>query len=108
MRSGLNRKPFAFCDTIRYVQTPVHTNCIGQAMGTAAMIPSAGRPRATRRPGPTASIVLPSPAPALAVRPVTSRSGPGGAAQQNAPMLDMLSENTGRSAEQSAKDFRSE
>jgi ATP-dependent Clp protease protease subunit len=39
---GFETEAFAIADTIRYVKPPVHTICIGQAMGTAAMILSAG------------------------------------------------------------------
>jgi len=39
---GQDTEAFAICDTIGYVKPPVHTICIGQAMGTAAMILSAG------------------------------------------------------------------
>ena len=33
---GFETEAFAICDTLRYVKPPVHTICIGQAMGTAA------------------------------------------------------------------------
>ncbi|MDY6938406.1 MAG: ATP-dependent Clp protease proteolytic subunit [Cyanobacteriota bacterium] len=39
---GFETEAFAICDTINYIKPPVHTICIGQAMGTAAMILSAG------------------------------------------------------------------
>ena len=39
---GFETEAFAICDTLRYVKPPVHTICIGQAMGTAAVILSAG------------------------------------------------------------------
>jgi ATP-dependent Clp protease protease subunit len=39
---GYETEAFAICDTINYIKTPVHTICIGQALGTAALILSAG------------------------------------------------------------------
>jgi ATP-dependent Clp protease protease subunit len=100
---GFETEAFAICDTIRYVKPPVHTICIGQAMGTAAMILSAGS-KGQRASLPHASIVLHQP-----------RSGARGQAtdiqirakevlQNKRTMLEMLAENTGRSAEQLAED----
>ncbi|MBD1911474.1 MULTISPECIES: ATP-dependent Clp protease proteolytic subunit [unclassified Leptolyngbya] len=39
---GYETEAFAICDTLSYIKPPVHTICVGQAMGTAAMILSAG------------------------------------------------------------------
>ncbi|MEB3240446.1 MAG: ATP-dependent Clp protease proteolytic subunit [Synechococcus sp.] len=100
---GFETEAFAICDTIRYVKPPVHTICIGQAMGTAAMILSAGT-KGQRASLPNASIVLHQP-----------RSGARGQAtdiqirakevlQNKRTMLEMLSENTGRSVEQLSAD----
>jgi ATP-dependent Clp protease protease subunit len=100
---GFETEAFAICDTIKYVKPPVHTICIGQAMGTAAMILSAGT-KGQRASLPNASIVLHQP-----------RSGARGQAtdiqirakevlQNKRTMLEMLAENTGRSAEQLAED----
>ena len=57
---GFETEAFAICDTIKYVKPPVHTICIGQAMGTAAMILSAGT-KGQRASLPNASIVLHQP-----------------------------------------------
>ena len=100
---GFETEAFAICDTIRYVKPPVHTICIGQAMGTAAMILSAGT-KGQRASLPNASIVLHQP-----------RSGARGQAtdiqirakevlQNKRTMLEMLSENTGRSVEELSAD----
>ena len=100
---GFETEAFAICDTIRYVKPPVHTICIGQAMGTAAMILSAGT-RGQRASLPNASIVLHQP-----------RSGARGQAtdiqirakevlHNKRTMLEMLSENTGRSVDQLSSD----
>ncbi|MDB9495443.1 ATP-dependent Clp protease proteolytic subunit [Spirulina major CS-329] len=39
---GFETEAFAICDTMNYIKPPIHTICIGQAMGTAAMILAAG------------------------------------------------------------------
>ena len=57
---GFETEAFAICDTLRYVKPPVHTICIGQAMGTAAVILSAG-PKGQRAALPHSSIVLHQP-----------------------------------------------
>jgi ATP-dependent Clp protease protease subunit len=100
---GFETEAFAICDTLRYVKPPVHTICIGQAMGTAAMILSAGT-KGQRAALPHASIVLHQP-----------RSGARGQASDiqirakevlhnKHTMLEILSCNTGRSVEQLSRD----
>ena len=92
---GFETEAFAICDTLRYVKPPVHTICIGQAMGTAAMILSAGT-KGQRAALPHASIVLHQP-----------RSGARGQASDiqirakevlhnKRSMLEILAENTGK------------
>lgn len=54
---GFETEAFAICDTINYIKPPVHTICIGQAMGTAAMILSAGT-KGCRASLPHATIIL--------------------------------------------------
>jgi ATP-dependent Clp protease protease subunit len=54
---GFETEAFAICDTMSYVKPPIHTICIGQAMGTAAMILSAGT-KGFRASLPNATIVL--------------------------------------------------
>jgi ATP-dependent Clp protease, protease subunit len=100
---GFETEAFAIADTISYVKPPVHTICIGQAMGTAAMILSAGT-KGHRAALPHASIVLHQP-----------RSGARGQAtdiqirakevlHNKHTMLEMLAANTGKSVEQLSKD----
>ena len=79
---GFETEAFAICDTLRYVKPPVHTICIGQAMGTAAVILSAGT-KGQRAALPHASIVLHQP---------------------RSAMLEILSTNTGRSVEELSAD----
>jgi len=100
---GFETEAFAICDTLSYVKPPVHTICIGQAMGTAAVILSAGS-KGQRAALPHASIVLHQP-----------RSGAKGQAtdiqiraqeviHNKQAMLEILSKNTGRSVKQLSKD----
>ena len=100
---GFETEAFAICDTLRYVKPPVHTICIGQAMGTAAVILSAGT-KGQRAALPHSSIVLHQP-----------RSGAQGQAtdiqirakevlHNKRAMLEILSSNTGRSVEELSKD----
>ena len=100
---GFETEAFAICDTLRYVKPPVHTICIGQAMGTAAVILSAGT-KGQRASLPNASIVLHQP-----------RSGAQGQAtdiqirakevlHNKQAMLNILSNNTGRSVDELSRD----
>ncbi|NES85614.1 MAG: ATP-dependent Clp protease proteolytic subunit [Moorea sp. SIO2B7] len=100
---GFETEAFAICDTINYVKPPVHTICIGQAMGTAAMILSAGT-KGCRASLPHATIVLNQ-----------SRSGAQGQASDiqirakevlsnKRTFLEIVSKNTGQSVEKIAKD----
>ena len=101
---GFETEAFAICDTMNYVKPPIHTICIGQAMGTAAMILSAGT-KGCRASLPHATIVLNQ-----------NRSGAQGQAtdiqirakevlQNKQTMLTILSQNTGQTAEKIAKDI---
>lgn len=100
---GFETEAFAVCDTINYVKAPVHTICIGQAMGTAAMILSAGT-KGYRASLPHATIVLNQ-----------ARGGARGQAtdiqirakevlDNKRAMLSILANNTGQSVEKIDKD----
>ncbi|MEM9543246.1 MAG: ATP-dependent Clp protease proteolytic subunit [Cyanobacteria bacterium P01_E01_bin.42] len=54
---GFETEAFAICDTMSYIKPPVHTICIGQAMGTAAMILASGT-EGCRASLPNATIIL--------------------------------------------------
>lgn len=100
---GFETEAFAICDTLKYIKPPIHTICLGQAMGTAAMILSAGT-KGSRASLPHATIVLNQ-----------SRSGARGQATDiqiraeevlanKSAILDILSSNTGQSVEKLDKD----
>ncbi|MBE9175587.1 ATP-dependent Clp protease proteolytic subunit [Synechocystis salina LEGE 06155] len=101
---GFETEAFAICDTLNYIKPPVHTICIGQAMGTAAMILSAGT-KGYRASLPHATIVLNQ-----------NRTGAQGQAtdiqirakeviSNKQTMLEILSLNTGQTQEKLAKDM---
>ncbi|NJP18679.1 MAG: ATP-dependent Clp protease proteolytic subunit [Hydrococcus sp. CRU_1_1] len=101
---GFETEAFAICDTINYIKPPVHTICIGQAMGTAAMILAAGT-KGFRASLPHATIVLNQ-----------NRTGAQGQAtdiqirakevlDNKRTMLEIFSKNTGQTTEKIAKDL---
>ena len=101
---GFETEAFAICDTMNYVKPPIHTICIGQAMGTAAMILSAGT-KGCRASLPHATIVLNQ-----------NRSGAQGQAtdiqirakevlSNKSTMLQILSKNTGLAVDKISKDI---
>mmetsp|Transcript_45444 Transcript_45444/g.113932 ORF Transcript_45444/g.113932 Transcript_45444/m.113932 type:complete len:251 (+) Transcript_45444:47-799(+) len=42
--AGFETEAFAIADTMNYIKPPVHTICVGQALGTCAMLLSSGEP----------------------------------------------------------------
>ncbi len=100
---GFETEAFAICDTMDYIKPPVHTICIGQAMGTAAMILSAGT-KGCRASLPHGTIILHQ-----------ARQGTQGQAtdiqirakevlENKRIMLEILAKNTGQPIEKLAKD----
>lgn len=100
---GFETEAFAICDTMNYIKPPVHTICIGQAMGTAAMILSSGT-KGFRASLPHATIILHQ-----------ARQGAQGQAtdiqirakevlENKQAVLDILAKNTGQLPEKIAKD----
>jgi ATP-dependent Clp protease, protease subunit len=101
---GFETEAFAICDTMSYIKPPVHTICIGQALGTAAMILAAGA-KGNRASLPHATIVL-----------TQSKTGTQGQASDiqirakevldnKQTMLRIFSEATGQTADKIAKDM---
>ena len=100
---GFETEAFAICDTMNYIKPPVHTICIGQAMGTAAMILSSGT-KGFRASLPHATIILHQ-----------ARQGAQGQAtdiqirakevlENKQAVLEILAKNTGQPPEKLAKD----
>tara|TARA_B100000579_G_C22687110_1_gene783141 strand:- start:38 stop:706 length:669 start_codon:yes stop_codon:yes gene_type:complete len=100
---GFETEAFAICDTLRYVKPPVHTICIGQAMGTAAVILSAGT-KGQRASLPHASIVLHQPISGARGQATDIQIRAKEVIHNKKAMLEILSENTGKTVEQLTKD----
>jgi ATP-dependent Clp protease, protease subunit len=100
---GFETEAFAICDTINYIKTPVHTICIGQAMGTAAMILSAGT-KGCRASLPHATIVLNQPRTGTRGQATDIQIYAKEVLANKATILDMMSKNTGQSVAKIAKD----
>ena len=100
---GFETEAFAICDTLKYIKPPVHTICLGQAMGTAAMILSSGE-KGYRASLPNGTIILHQ-----------ARQGARGQAtdiqirakeviQNKRAVLEIFSRNTGQPIEKLEKD----
>jgi ATP-dependent Clp protease protease subunit len=100
---GFETEAFAICDTMNYIKPAIHTICIGQAMGTAAMILSSGT-KGCRASLPNATIILHQ-----------SRQGAQGQASDiqirakevlanKQAMLEIFAKNTGQTVEKLEKD----
>jgi len=100
---GYETEAFAICDTIKYVKPPVHTICIGQAMGTAAMILSAGA-KGFRASLPHATIVLNQPRTGAQGQATDIQIRAKEVLSNKTATLEILSENTGQPVEKIAKD----
>ena len=100
---GFETEAFAICNTLRYVKPPVHTICIGQAMGTAAVILSAGT-KGQRAALPHASIVLHQPRSGAQGQATDIQIRANEVIHNKKAMLEILSHNTGRSVDQLSKD----
>jgi ATP-dependent Clp protease protease subunit len=101
---GQETEAFAICDTINYIKPPVHTICIGQAMGTAAMILSSGT-KGFRASLPHATIVLNQPRMGMGRSQATDIQIRAKEVLSNKQAtLDILSRNTGQPPEKIAKD----
>jgi ATP-dependent Clp protease protease subunit len=100
---GFETEAFAICDTMSYVKPPIHTICIGQAMGTAAMILSAGT-KGYRASLPHATIVLNQAKTGARGQATDIQIRAKEVLANKTTFLDILSKNTGQSVEKIAKD----
>lgn len=100
---GYETEAFAICDTMAYIKPAIHTICIGQAMGTAAMILSSGT-KGYRASLPNGTIILHQ-----------ARTGARGQAtdiqirakevlENKRTILEIFSRNTGQTIEKLEKD----
>jgi len=100
---GYETEAFAICDTISYIKPPVHTICIGQAMGTAAMILAAGT-KGFRASLPHATIVLNQPRTGAQGQATDIQIRAKEVISNRQAMLDILSKNTGQTPEKLSND----
>ncbi|MEY2976674.1 MAG: ATP-dependent Clp protease proteolytic subunit [Prochlorotrichaceae cyanobacterium] len=100
---GFETEAFAICDTLSYIKPPVHTICIGQAMGTAAMILSAGT-KGSRASLPHATIVLNQPRTGAQGQATDIQIRAKEVLDNKRTTLEILSRNTGQTVEQLSKD----
>ncbi len=101
---GYETEAFAICDTLSYIKPPVHTICIGQAMGTAAVILSAGT-KGCRASLPHATIVLNQPRTGAGQGQATDIQIRAQEVLDNKhTMMEILSKNTGQPIEKLVKD----
>lgn len=100
---GFDTEAFAICDTMSYVKPPIHTICIGQAMGTAAMILSAGT-KGYRASLPHATIVLNQAKTGARGQATDIQIRAKEVLANKTTFLNILSRNTGQSVEKIAKD----
>ena len=100
---GFETEAFAICDTISYIKPPVHTICIGQAMGTAAVILTSGT-KGQRAALPHASIVLHQPISGARGQATDIQIRAEEVLKNKRSMLEILSRNTGKTIEELSKD----
>jgi ATP-dependent Clp protease protease subunit len=101
---GFETEAFAICDTMRYIKPPVHTICIGSAMGMAAMLLSAGT-KGCRASLPNASIVLHQPRSYTRGQATDIQIRAKEVLANKQTMISILSRNTGQPPEKIIKDM---
>lgn len=101
---GFETEAFAICDTMNYIKPPIHTICIGSAMGMAAMLLSAGT-KGCRASLPNASIVLHQPRSYARGQATDIQIRAKEVMENKRTMLDILSLNSGQTSEKIAKDM---
>ncbi len=101
---GYETEAFAICDTLQYIKPPVHTICLGQAMGTAALILSSGT-KGFRASLPHATIVLNQPRTGAQGQATDIQIRAKEVLSNKTAMLTILARNTGQSPEKLAKDM---
>jgi ATP-dependent Clp protease protease subunit len=101
---GFETEAFAICDTMNYIKPPIHTICLGSAMGMAAMLLSAGT-KGCRASLPNASIVLHQSKSYARGQATDIQIRAKEVLANKATMIDILSQNTGQTPEKIAKDM---
>ena len=101
---GFETEAFAICDTMNYIKPPIHTICLGSAMGMAARLLSAGT-KGCRASLPNATIILNQPKSYAQGQATDIQIRAKEVLANKATMIDILSRNTGQPTERIAKDM---
>lgn len=101
---GFETEAFAIYDTMKYIKPPIHTICIGSAMGMAAMLLSAGT-KGCRASLPNSSIILHQPKSYAQGQATDIQIRAKEVLANKSTMLAILSETTGQSREKVEKDM---
>lgn len=101
---GFDTEAFAICDTINYIKPPVHTICLGMAMGMAAMLLSAGT-KGCRASLPHASIILNQPRSYAQGQATDIQIRAREVIANKKTTIDILAKNTGQEPEKLIKDM---
>ncbi|MBE9229904.1 ATP-dependent Clp protease proteolytic subunit [Phormidium sp. LEGE 05292] len=101
---GFETEAFAICDTINYIKPPVNTICLGQAMGTAAMILAAGT-KGCRASLPHATIVLNQARTGFRGQATDIQIQAREVLENKRAIVDIFAKNTGQTPERIAKDM---
>jgi len=101
---GFETEAFAICDTMNYLKPPIHTICLGSAMGMAAMLLSAGT-KGCRASLPHATILLHQTKSYAQGQATDIQIRAKEVLANKATMIDILSRNTGQPPERIEKDM---
>jgi ATP-dependent Clp protease, protease subunit len=101
---GFETEAFAIYDTMKYIKPPIHTICIGSAMGMAAMLLSAGT-KGCRASLPHTTIVLHQPKSYAQGQATDIQIRAKEVLANKATMLDILAQTTGQDKAKVEKDM---
>ena len=101
---GFETEAFAIYDTMKYIKPPIHTICIGSAMGIAAMILSAGT-QGCRASLPNSSIILHQPKSYAQGQATDIQIRAREVLANKASMLEILARTSGPDAAKISKDM---
>jgi ATP-dependent Clp protease, protease subunit len=101
---GFETEAFAIYDTMKYIKPPIHTICIGSAMGMAAMLLSAGT-KGCRASLPHTTIVLHQPKSYAQGQATDIQIRAKEVLANKATMLDILAKTTGQDKVKVEKDM---
>jgi ATP-dependent Clp protease protease subunit len=101
---GFETEAFAIYDTMKYIKPPIHTICIGSAMGMAAMLLSAGT-KGCRASLPHTTIVLHQPKSYAQGQATDIQIRAKEVLANKASMLEILAQTTGQDKAKVEKDM---